>query len=108
MHPSGRFALSTGDDKSLRMWNLIKGRAAAGIKLPGPGTNVVWSISATRYAVSVGSQVLVFEVASGEVRAPRRVRQKLRCSWPHAFCRSAGVQHYPVGQAHQHHRFLDR
>ena len=49
VHPSNRFALSVGDDKALRMWNLVKGRAAAGIKLPAGGTNVVWAPDATRY-----------------------------------------------------------
>lgn len=49
VHPSNRFALSVGDDKALRMWNLVKGRAAAGVKLPAAGTNVQWTPDATRY-----------------------------------------------------------
>ena len=98
VHPSNRFALSVGDDKALRMWNLVKGRAAAGIKLPAGGTNVVWAPDATRYvahtrrrdcscaarctlldlwaalrlctsyAVSCADKIVVYDMASGSVR----------------------------------------
>ena len=69
VHPSGRFALSTGDDKTLRMWNLIKGKAAAALKLDGPGTDIAWSPNCDEYAVAVGATVVVYSVATGKVQA---------------------------------------
>ena len=48
IHPSGKVALSVGADKTLRMWDLMRGKGSASMKL-GKGTNA--SISHTRCQV---------------------------------------------------------
>lgn len=39
IHPSGKVALSVGADKALRMWDLMRGKGSASMKL-GKGTRV--------------------------------------------------------------------
>lgn len=42
IHPSGKVALSVGIDKTLRMWDLMRGKGSASMKL-GKGTHATIS-----------------------------------------------------------------
>lgn len=67
IHPTGKLALSVGKDKSLRTWNLIKGRRAFITNLKTVADSVHWSPAGTHYLVVKGSNVDVYEVSSGQV-----------------------------------------
>jgi WD40 repeat protein len=45
VHPSGRLALSVGHDRSLRMWNLAKGRCSYTARLEAEADLVTFSPS---------------------------------------------------------------
>ena len=49
-HPTGRLALSTSKDRTLRMWDLVKGRIAFITRLEDVGEKVFWSPTADRCA----------------------------------------------------------
>ncbi|XP_069945183.1 p21-activated protein kinase-interacting protein 1-like [Cherax quadricarinatus] len=67
VHPTGKLALSVGKDKSLRTWNLIKGRRAFITNLKTVADSVHWSPPGTHYLVVKGSCVDVYEVSLGQV-----------------------------------------
>lgn len=48
IHPSGKVALSVGVDKTLRMWDLMRGKGSASMKL---GKGRLADISSARYPV---------------------------------------------------------
>ena len=54
VHPSGKVALSVGADKTLRMWDLMRGKGSASTKL-GKGANV------KLYGVHCRADVVVLE-----------------------------------------------
>lgn len=74
IHPTGRLALSVGKDKSLRLWNLLKGRSAYIKNIHIEGTKVVWSHTGVNYAVAADKQFMVYNLESGkqmvEVKSP--------------------------------------
>ena len=55
-HPSGRIALSTAQDRTLRLWDLVKGRMSFINRLASDGMKVLWSPAADTY-VTRSSQV---------------------------------------------------
>jgi len=68
MHPSGKIALSTGKDRTLKTWNLIKGRSAYVTNIKQEGSLVRWSPSGKYYAVIVGASGLrVYDVSTAGV-----------------------------------------
>jgi protein MAK11 len=52
-HPSGKLALSTGKDRTLRLWDLVKGRIAFITRLEEVGEKVFWSPNAEQYVVKL-------------------------------------------------------
>ncbi|KAG8228251.1 hypothetical protein J437_LFUL015054 [Ladona fulva] len=73
IHPSGKLALSVGRDRTLRTWNLVKGRSAyvtnlAPLKSEKAGMDigaeeVRWSTLGSRYAVMYRTKVDVYDVS---------------------------------------------
>eukprot|EP01090_Pellita_catalonica_P011136 TRINITY_DN2264_c0_g1_i1.p1 TRINITY_DN2264_c0_g1~~TRINITY_DN2264_c0_g1_i1.p1 ORF type:complete len:480 (-),score=90.81 TRINITY_DN2264_c0_g1_i1:47-1312(-) len=51
IHPSGKCALSVGDDKLMKMWNLVTGKCAHTRSLGFAGEVVAWSPDGTKYAL---------------------------------------------------------
>ncbi|KAI0343342.1 WD40 repeat-like protein [Trametopsis cervina] len=51
VHPSGKLALSVGKDRTLRMWDLMRGRGSASTKLGKEGELVRWSITGKLFVV---------------------------------------------------------
>jgi len=58
LHPSGKLALSTGRDRSLRLWDLVKGRCAYITKLEAVAECVKWSEDGEAYALLLGDRRL--------------------------------------------------
>mmetsp|Transcript_25430 Transcript_25430/g.69083 ORF Transcript_25430/g.69083 Transcript_25430/m.69083 type:complete len:423 (-) Transcript_25430:930-2198(-) len=65
IHPTGRLALSTSHDGSLRMWDLSKGRCTYTSKLDAEGDDVSFSPGGGTFTLTSGSKVTV-HATSGE------------------------------------------
>ena len=57
IHPTGRLALSTSRDSSMRLWNLVKGKCAHITTLASPAEQVAFSPSGSSYALVLGTEV---------------------------------------------------
>ncbi|KAJ6606999.1 WD40-repeat-containing domain protein [Mycena sp. CBHHK59/15] len=55
VHPSGKVALSVGKDRTLRMWDLMRGKGCASTKLGKEAEVVRWSSDGSLFVVQVGS-----------------------------------------------------
>ncbi|XP_018012821.1 p21-activated protein kinase-interacting protein 1-like [Hyalella azteca] len=64
VHPTGRLAISVGQDRTLHTWDLIKGRKAYVSNLHEVGSIVKWSPSGEEYVVVVDSRVDLHAVQS--------------------------------------------
>lgn len=62
IHPTGKLALTVGKDKSLKTWNLIKGRTAYVTNIKAVADFVQWSPEGTHYAVAINNLVNIYEV----------------------------------------------
>ncbi|XP_075224886.1 p21-activated protein kinase-interacting protein 1-like [Lycorma delicatula] len=80
IHPSGKMVLSLGKNRTLRTWNLIKGRAAYTTNLARCKAElelVVWSKSGDHYAVPVGNTLELFSVETGGVSQVFKFKTKV-------------------------------
>lgn len=66
VHESGALALTTSRDKTLRLWDLVKGRTTFQSKLDTEADQICFSPSGTKYALRTGTKVTVFPVSKGE------------------------------------------
>ena len=69
IHPSGKLALSGARDKVIIMWNLMEGRIAYRSRLKQIPEDIVWAPDGKSYAISFLKEVLVYDVAEGEIVA---------------------------------------
>lgn len=60
VHPSGKLALSVSKDKTLRAWNLLKGRRAYVTNLYRVADLVIWSPNGDNYIVVFGNKIEVY------------------------------------------------
>jgi len=67
VHPSGKMLLSVSKDKTLRTWNLIKGRLAYITNLKKVAHLVTWSPQGTHFLIAIDDHVDVYNVAIGGV-----------------------------------------
>ncbi|XP_065177257.1 p21-activated protein kinase-interacting protein 1-like [Sycon ciliatum] len=68
VHPSGRFLLSVGVDRTLMTWNLMTGRQAFITRLPKAATDVKFSPNGNCFYLVFGSKVDVYDTASVAVK----------------------------------------
>ena len=78
IHPSGKLALSTSRDSTLRIWDLIKGRCSYHHILEAIADVVAFSPSGSLYALVAGSKVTIHKIGKeagllGELVHSRRV-----------------------------------
>lgn len=86
VHPSGALALSTSRDGTLRLWDLVKGRAIFTTKVEKEPGAVVFAPSGTKYAIQAEDKVALHSVdvqgssnsgtnqpAAVQLQHPRRV-----------------------------------
>lgn len=64
-HPSGRMALSTGDDRTLRLWDLVSGRSAFITRTRGTPRLCAWCDDGSKYLVVTGQKVDVKDTVEG-------------------------------------------
>ena len=70
IHPTGKLALSVGRDRTLHVWNMIKGRKAYATRLPksrSPARLVKWVPTGDAYAVALDDNLFIYETASGRL-----------------------------------------
>lgn len=63
VHPSGKLALSTSKDNTLKTWNLVHGRCGFTRRLRGPADKVLWHQGGEYYLLVVGSELQLYNVA---------------------------------------------
>lgn len=69
VHPTSRVALTLAADRSLFMWNLLRGKVAFSAKTkPGAATGVCWSPDGSRYMLTAGRLASVY-TAEGMLEA---------------------------------------
>ncbi|CAG0921822.1 unnamed protein product [Notodromas monacha] len=72
VHPSGKLGLSVGQDKTLRTWNLLKGRNAYVTNIKAVAHLVVYSPDGRYYAIALHDTVEVFSIeTAGSVQTLR-------------------------------------
>ena len=83
VHPSGKLALTTSRDSTLRIWDLIKGRCSYHNVLPAIAETVCFSPSGTLYALQTGSQVTVHDIGQerGLVATMQHSQRVLCMAW---------------------------
>lgn len=86
IHPTGKLALSTGEDGVLRTWNLIKGRQAYATNLvPKLKSNakwitiIKWSPSGNKYLLAVNGNIYVYSVESASIDKELTFDSKVIC-----------------------------
>ncbi|GIY11800.1 p21-activated protein kinase-interacting protein 1-like [Caerostris darwini] len=62
VHPTGKMAMSVGKDKSLRTWNLIKGRSAYITNINKVADIIRWSPDGSKFAISSNKTVDIYSV----------------------------------------------
>ncbi|GAB6028934.1 hypothetical protein CHUAL_004729 [Chamberlinius hualienensis] len=67
VHPSGKLAISASKDRTLKTWNLIKGKAAFTTNIKSAADIVQWSPDGKVYAVVVNNFVHVYSVQTAGI-----------------------------------------
>lgn len=67
VHSSGKLLLSVSKDKTLRTWNLVKGRCSYIINLKDACNQVLWSPSCTHFAAVFENRLDVYDLSTGGV-----------------------------------------
>jgi len=86
IHPTGKLALSTGEDGVLRTWNLIKGRQAYAVNLvPKLKANakwisiIKWSPSGEKYLLTVSGNIYIYSVETAGIDRELTFDSKVIC-----------------------------
>lgn len=80
VHPSGKLCFSVARDRTLRMWNLVKGRIAYIRRLEKEANLVMLSQKGSRYALCFGSDLSVFSSANAELVGSLEHKQRIQCA----------------------------
>ncbi|KAL0132374.1 hypothetical protein PUN28_000270 [Cardiocondyla obscurior] len=86
IHPTGKLALSTGEDGVLRTWNLIKGRQAYATNLvPKLKSNakwitiIKWSPNGEKYLLAVNENIYIYSVETAGIDRELTFNSKVIC-----------------------------
>ncbi|KAG5363631.1 p21-activated protein kinase-interacting protein 1 [Yarrowia sp. B02] len=75
VHPTGRLALSVGQDRKLILWNLMTAKKASVMQCYPDVLKVAWNLAGDRYAVTYTTSISFFSPESGKlvgtIRSPR-------------------------------------
>lgn len=67
VHPSAKLLLSVSKDKSLRTWNLVKGRSAYVTNIKADADIVMWTPDGSNFIVATDKKVDVYDVGVGGI-----------------------------------------
>ncbi|KAF8820377.1 WD domain, G-beta repeat-containing protein [Cardiosporidium cionae] len=67
IHPSGRLAISCGNDKTIRLWDLLRGTCAMTSPLIHVPLYVGWSSDGLRYVLYFSSKISIFLAGTEEM-----------------------------------------
>ena len=67
LHSTGKLLLTVSKDKTLRTWNLVKGRSAYIINLKEVANKIQWAPCQTKFAVVFDSHVDIYDISTGSV-----------------------------------------
>ncbi|EEY60549.1 p21-activated protein kinase-interacting protein, putative [Phytophthora infestans T30-4] len=79
VHPSGKLCFSVARDRTLRMWNLVKGRIAFIRRLEKEAELVMISQKGTHYALGFGKDLSVFNM-NAELVGTLEHSKKIHCA----------------------------
>ncbi|ANB14884.1 Mak11p [Sugiyamaella lignohabitans] len=77
IHPSGKIGLSVGEDKTLRLWNLMTARKASIVKLGGVGLKVRWTSEGDQYIIGYDRKIEIY-TSSAEKLAEKSLTSGLQ------------------------------
>ncbi|XP_022090019.1 p21-activated protein kinase-interacting protein 1-like isoform X2 [Acanthaster planci] len=77
IHPSGKLALTAGQDKSLRTWNLVKGRVAYTTNIKQVADFVSWSPDGELYIVVGDSIINVYTITTATITSSIDCQRKI-------------------------------
>ncbi|XP_047480508.1 p21-activated protein kinase-interacting protein 1-like [Penaeus chinensis] len=78
VHPTGKLALSVGNDKKLCTWNLIKGRRAYVTHVGVVAEIVLWNPTGVNFLVVKGSAIDIYEVSNGKVKQSVDFKERIQ------------------------------
>ncbi|XP_056642206.1 p21-activated protein kinase-interacting protein 1-like isoform X2 [Diorhabda sublineata] len=73
VHPTGKLALTLGEDCTLRTWNLVKGRQAYAINLRSKSkdakslSKICWSVDGVRFIIFGGKYTEIWSIETGGI-----------------------------------------
>jgi len=84
VHPSGKLALSVGKDKTLRTWNLVKGRPAYTTNHSSMTAyyffdKIIWSPAGQYYALSLNTKLMIYNIETAGISCTVEDSQKIHC-----------------------------
>lgn len=79
IHPSGKLILSVSKDKTLRTWNLIKGRSTYVTNIKSVAELVKWSPNGKYFVVVIGSRFDIYSIKSAGVIYSYDLKKKISC-----------------------------
>ncbi|KAJ7233009.1 WD40-repeat-containing domain protein [Mycena rebaudengoi] len=82
VHPSGKVALSVGKDRTLRMWDLMRGKGCASTKIGKEAEIVRWSSDGSLFVVQMASAIDVYTtdmVLLHTINHPSRLQDVMFC-----------------------------
>ena len=62
VHPTGKVALSVGQDKMLWMWDMMRGKGKGATKLSKEGEGVRWDMTGRRFIVIAGKSIDIYTI----------------------------------------------
>jgi len=69
VHPSGKVGLSVGNDRTLHMWDLMRGKGSAGTKLGKEGEIVRWSLKGDKFVVQSQASIDVYSTSMAPIHS---------------------------------------
>ncbi|KAK2145791.1 hypothetical protein LSH36_657g01029 [Paralvinella palmiformis] len=67
VHPTGKMALSVGQDRKLRVWNLMTGKCAFIKNIKQEADHIKWSPSGSSYLVIINNKVDIYDLETAQV-----------------------------------------
>ncbi|KAA8909612.1 hypothetical protein TRICI_004447 [Trichomonascus ciferrii] len=67
IHPTGKIALSVGNDKTIRLWNMMTGKKASVLKVRQEPLKIQWTPEGTHFVVAFDRSLAIYSAESSDV-----------------------------------------